>query len=136
MIHFSYTVTGMGLRPVPGEGRSGVEEKRLHRNGKRKGVLRVPVEGVETCTGLGRPQLHRVIPAPAREHLSVGAPSHGKHNIAAISEISVTHATVSYALCPVTCHFTSTVAFATVEVKRLGGKGMRSPSLLRVEFSN
>jgi hypothetical protein len=43
----------------------------------------VPCECVEACSGLGRPELHRLIGAPAREHLSVGAPIHGQHIMAA-----------------------------------------------------
>ena len=84
------------------------------RNGKCKGALRVPGEGLQTYSGLGRPQLHRAIIAAACQVPAVGTEgdssdvavgtegdSSDVDVAAAISRMSVTHATASYTLYPV-----------------------------------
>jgi len=58
------------------------QSRRLHRNGKCRGSLRVPGEGVETLSCPGRPQFHRAIIAPARKLRSV-RPYNGPHVVAA-----------------------------------------------------
>ena len=71
----------------------------------------MPGEGLQTFSCLGRPQLDRAIIAAACQVPAIGTEVDSSDVAAAISRMSVTHATATYTLYPVRGRFTATVAW-------------------------
>ena len=96
------------LRPLPGDRALAVASAGYTCNGTQIclcALSPVAIQHLLTGAVCGVEDPHRLVIAAARERLSVGAPSHGKHPISAILRMSVTHSTASYTLSPVTGHW-------------------------------